>query len=113
VDFEYHTIAEVFRGKRDTVLQSGGYAYCSGKGARAGVREQEADEHTWVITKTSHAKLEIYNVMGEQITTLIDETRPAGYYSERFDATGLASGLYFYRLQAEDFVDTRKLLLLK
>ncbi len=44
---------------------------------------------------------------------LIDETRQAGYYSEQFDATGLASGLYFYRLQAGDFVDTKKLLLLK
>ena len=45
--------------------------------------------------------------------TLVDETRPAGYYSEHFDATGLASGVYFYRLQAGDFVDTKKLLLLK
>jgi len=44
---------------------------------------------------------------------LVDETRPAGYYSERFDANGLASGVYLYRLQAGDFVDTKKLLLLK
>ena len=58
-------------------------------------------------------KLEIYNVMGELITALVDEARQAGYYSEQFDATGLASGLYFYRLQAGDFVDTKKLLLLK
>ncbi len=66
-------------------------------------------------------KLEIYNVMGELITTLVDEPRQAGYYSERIDATALASGLYFYRLRAghpsagsgQSFVDTKKLLLLK
>ena len=58
-------------------------------------------------------KLEIYNALGERITTLVDETRQAGFYSEQFDATGFASGLYFYRLQAGDFVDTKKLLLLK
>ncbi len=58
-------------------------------------------------------KFEIYNLLGERIATLVDETRPAGYYSEQFDATGLASGVFFYRLQAGEFVDTKKLLLLK
>jgi len=38
--------------------------------------------------------MKIYNVMGEQITTPIDETRQAGYYSERFYGAGLASGVY-------------------
>jgi hypothetical protein len=65
------------------------------------------------MPQTSHVKLEIYNGLGERIATLVDETRQAGYYSEQFDATGLASGLYFYRLQAGDFVDTKKLVLLK
>jgi len=65
------------------------------------------------LSAQSVMKLEIYNALGEKIATLIDETRQAGYYSERFDATGLASGLYFYRIQAGDYVDTKKLLLLK
>jgi len=51
--------------------------------------------------------------LGESIATLVDETRQAGYYSERFDANNLASGIYFYRLHAGDFFDTKKLLLLK
>ena len=67
----------------------------------------------YALPKTAHVTLEIYNGLGERIGTLIDETRQAGYYSEQFDATGLASGLYFYRLQAGDFVDTKKLLRLK
>ena len=67
----------------------------------------------FALPKTTYVTLEIYNVMGEQITTLVDETRQAGYYSEQFDADGLASGFYVYRLQAGEFVDTKKLLLLR
>ena len=67
----------------------------------------------FALSKESHVKLEIYNALGERIATLVDETRQVGYYSERFDASNLASGLYFYRIQAGDFVDTKKLLLLK
>jgi hypothetical protein len=65
------------------------------------------------LPKESHVKLEIFNLLGEQIATLVDRTTQAGYFSEQFDATGLASGLYLYRIQAGDFVDTKKLLLLK
>ena len=75
----------------------------------------------FALPKASHVKLEIYNALGERIATLLNETRQAGYYSEQFDAIGLASGIYFYRLQAGDpsagsghsFVDTKKLLLLR
>ena len=71
-------------------------------------------------TETS-VKLEIFNLLGERIVTLVDETRQAGYYTEQFDASGLSSGVYLYRLQAGDpsvgsgqsFVETKKLLLLK
>ena len=72
-------------------------------------------------TQPNVTKFEIYTALGERIATLVNEPRQAGYYSEQFDATGLASGLYIYRLQAGDpsagsgqsFVDTKKLLLLK
>jgi hypothetical protein len=67
----------------------------------------------FALPKESHVRLEIFNLLGERVKTLVDETRQAGYHSERFDATGLASGLYFYRLQAGDFVATKKLLLLR
>ena len=55
----------------------------------------------------------MYNVLGELVQTLVDDTRPAGSYAAQFDAAGLVSGLYLYRLQAEEFVKTRKLLLLR
>jgi hypothetical protein len=55
----------------------------------------------------------VYNVLGQRVATLVDEIQSAGYYSEKFDAIDLASGLYLYRLQAGHFVDMKKLLLLK
>ena len=75
----------------------------------------------FALPKESRVKVEIFNLLGERIVTLVNETRQAGYYSEQFDATGLSSGLYFYRLQAVDlssgtgqnFVSTKKLVVLK
>jgi hypothetical protein len=67
----------------------------------------------FALPTESHVKLEVYNVLGERVASLVDETMQAGYYFERFNSTGISSGLYFYRVQAGDFVDTKKLLLLK
>ena len=52
-------------------------------------------------------------VLGELVRTLVDDIRSAGSYAARLDAAGLASGLYLYRLQAGEFVETRKLLVLR
>ncbi len=62
------------------------------------------------ILSPRRKKLELAS---KPFATLVGETKLTGFYSERFDATGFASGLYFYRLQAGDFVDTKKLLLLR
>ncbi len=63
--------------------------------------------------KQSHISLELYNLLGERVATIIDGTLSAGYYSVPFNATRIASGVYFYRMRAGDFVQTRKLLILK
>ncbi len=60
-----------------------------------------------------HVRLDVYNTLGEKLSTIVDESRVAGYYSEIFNASSLPSGVYFYRLQAGDFVATRRLLLIK
>jgi polyhydroxybutyrate depolymerase len=65
------------------------------------------------LPTTSHVRLVVYSVLGEQVTVLVNESLDAGYHSVRFDASGLASGIYFYRMQAGDFVQTRKLLLIR
>jgi CubicO group peptidase (beta-lactamase class C family) len=61
----------------------------------------------------SQVSLMVYNTLGQQIAVLVHGEQEAGYHEVRFDASGLSSGVYFYRLQAGDFVQTRKLLLLR
>jgi hypothetical protein len=65
------------------------------------------------ITNKSDVSLRVYDVSGREVATLVNEEFVAGSYLVRFDAESLASGVYFYRLQAGDFTDTRKLILLK
>ena len=57
--------------------------------------------------------LKVYDVLGNEIATLVDEQKKAGYYEVEFAATQLASGVYFYRLQAGNFIQTKKMLLLR
>jgi hypothetical protein len=57
--------------------------------------------------------LKIYDVLGNEIHTLVNEEKEAGYHSIDFDASDLTSGLYFYQLLIGDFIQARKMLLLK
>ena len=57
--------------------------------------------------------LKVYDILGNVVMTLVDGYKPQGKYSVNFNAGGLASGVYFYRLKAGDFIATRKLLLIK
>lgn len=58
-------------------------------------------------------QLKIYDVLGNEIATLINDEKPAGTYTINFNAAGVASGVYFYQLKADGFVETKKLILLK
>ena len=57
--------------------------------------------------------LKVYDVLGNEVVTLVDEFKPAGNYEVEFNANRLASGVYFYRLTAGSFSDSKKLTLLK
>jgi hypothetical protein len=65
------------------------------------------------LPKTSEVTLKIFNILGEEVTTLLSNRLSAGSYSYEWDASTLASGVYLYRLQAGDYVETRKLILMR
>lgn len=65
------------------------------------------------IPKAAHVKISIYNILGEKVAALIDSEQSAGRYEINFNASSLASGVYFYNIQAGDFIQTKKMLLLK
>jgi len=65
------------------------------------------------LTEYSQVKLEVFNILGQRVATLVDQPMDAGYYTVEWDANEYASGVYLYRLTAEDFVETKKMLLLK
>jgi len=57
--------------------------------------------------------LKVYDVLGNEVATLVNEQKPAGTYEVIFDASGLSSGIYFYKLQTGSFVETKKMILLR
>ncbi|MEJ2494676.1 MAG: T9SS type A sorting domain-containing protein [Ignavibacteriaceae bacterium] len=65
------------------------------------------------IAEFGFVSLKVYDVLGEEITTIINEEKSAGNYEVEFDANNLPSGIYFCRLKAGSYIQTKKLLLLK
>jgi len=67
----------------------------------------------YTLPRDAQVRLEIYNLLGQKVTTLVDEYQRAGYSSVHWDAGGLASGVYLYRLKAGDFTAVKKLVVIK
>lgn len=65
------------------------------------------------IPKQAFVVLKIYDITGREIKRLLNESKTPGQYSVTFDGSGLASGVYFYRLEAGDFIQTKRMLLVK
>ena len=69
-----------------------------------------------IASKTKQSqlvRLKVYDVLGNEIATLVNEEKQAGNYEVRFDASNLSSGVYLYRLQANDFTELKKMILLR
>ena len=65
------------------------------------------------IAKEGYTKITVYDIIGSKVAVLVDEDKPAGSYSVQFNANNLPSGVYFYRIQAGSFIETKKMILLK
>jgi photosystem II stability/assembly factor-like uncharacterized protein len=65
------------------------------------------------IPESGNVKLIVYNSLGEQVSTLVNDFKESGNYQVEFDATNLSSGIYYYSLQINSFVETRKMILLR
>jgi hypothetical protein len=65
------------------------------------------------ISEFRMVRLAVYDLLGREVAVLVNETKPPGAYQVRFDGSGLPSGVYFYRLEAGGFVETRKMLLVR
>jgi hypothetical protein len=67
----------------------------------------------YTLPQQSRVRLSIYNVLGQEVATLVNGEQTAGYKSATFDASALPSGVYIYRITAGTFNAARKLLLIK
>jgi len=65
------------------------------------------------LPERSKVKLTVYNILGQEVATLVDGEQEPGRYDVKFDASGLPSGIYFYRLQAGNFIEQKKMILIK
>jgi hypothetical protein len=65
------------------------------------------------VPKLSHVKMVIYDVVGREVATLVNEMKQPGSYEAVFNAENFASGVYFYRFEAGDFTDVKKMVLIK
>jgi hypothetical protein len=65
------------------------------------------------LARATPVRLEVYNIMGQRVTTLLNRQMPPGHHLVQFDAHDLASGIYFYRLEANDWQQTKKMVFLK
>ncbi len=68
---------------------------------------------SYQLAEDSFVSLKVYDILGKEIKTLVNESKSAGKYTFNFDASDLASGVYFYRLQADNYYNVKKLLLMK
>ncbi len=67
----------------------------------------------FTLPNESHVTLKVYNLLGQEVQTLVNDNRTAGIYSVDFNAGKMSSGVYFYTLRAGGFVETRKMLVVR
>ncbi|MGE5436533.1 MAG: YCF48-related protein [Syntrophothermus sp.] len=67
----------------------------------------------YTLPKQVLVTIKVYNVLGKEIIQLVNEEKPSGEYEVEFDGSSLSSGIYFYQIQSGEFLDTKKMVLMK
>jgi hypothetical protein len=67
----------------------------------------------FTLPNTDFVTLRIYSILGEEVATLVSQRLSAGNYKYDWDASNLSSGIYFYKIEAGDFIQTQKMILMK
>jgi hypothetical protein len=65
------------------------------------------------VATRRHVSLDVFNVLGQEVATLVNEERAPGHYAVTWDGSTMATGVYFYRLRAGEYTATRKMVLVK
>jgi len=67
----------------------------------------------YALPKNGLVTIKVYDILSREISTLVSEVKPAGYYSVDFDASKLTSGVYFYKLESGSFSNIKRMILIK
>lgn len=67
----------------------------------------------YYLPKTSHVKLTVFDILGNEVIILIDGIKSSGVYEETWNASGVPSGIYFYQMNADGLLQTKKLIFIK
>jgi hypothetical protein len=67
----------------------------------------------YALKENGFVTIKVYDVLGKAVATLVNENKPAGFYTVNFDASNLCSGIYFYTIKTNDFFDRKKMIVLK
>ncbi len=67
----------------------------------------------YTVAKDGLVKIKVYDVLGNEVCELLNQIKAAGSYTLQFNASNLPSGVYFYKLETDNFIDTKKMLLIK
>lgn len=67
----------------------------------------------YMLPRAGHVKLTVYDIFGREVASLVNDNKQAGSYTVEFDASNIASGVYYYKMEAGDFRDVKKMLLVK
>ena len=71
------------------------------------------DRISYILPQAGLVKLTLYNILGQEIRTLVNEVKEAGTHTFNFDASDLNSGMYIYKIESGSFTQTRKMTLVK